>query len=485
MDKEMRKIVPTTIIMDNERPHDLLEEISIIYYLFSQKNKKIKKIVPIYYPFYVLEISAYRSLVFDPFNGENLVIKYMVPDISILSPFIEDNKNLLSKLDELNSLIKNYKKKLNVHIYELRIENVLKTRKLLEELSTLFSKSIPKDSVSGVVIETKETNKYEKILQEIKKFFKTIETSEQDLTVILSKLFTNLSSYENMIKEKSNKIYDELSRTAAETQKIIKNKINTLNKKLAEDLRIVQEKYQNLIDTYMKRLRHIDEEINHLTILSKSSKGKQQKYYKNLIKNLLQEKKKIKKLIEQAEKESNKELYRLKDRYSRMIKAEKNRLTLIEAETENILRRTDRVIEIIESKYANIYNNINELIEIMHKYINTLGQYTITSPPLGEGIYFLQSFIIVSYNHIDVVTPLNINHISISGNISYKYYNEIRKYLLRNKIFKDSLRKAEINGDLEKYNLLKNIDKKDIVETLEKLKEKYPLFSYIDSNKLR
>jgi len=485
MDKEMRKIVPTTIIMDNERPHDLLEEISIIYYLFSQKNKKIKKIVPIYYPFYVLEISAYRSLVFDPFNGENLVIKYMVPDISILSPFIEDDKNLSSKLDELNSLIKNYKKKLNVHIYELRIENVLKTRKLLEELSTLFSKSIPKDSVSGVVIETKETNKYEKILQEIKKFFKTIETSEQDLAVILSRLFTNLSSYENMIKEKSNKIYDELSRTAAETQKIIKNKINTLNKKLAEDLRIVQEKYQNLIDTYMKRLRHIDEEINHLTILSKSSKGKQQKYYKNLIKNLLQEKKKIKKLIEQAEKESNKELYRLKDRYSRMIKAEKNRLTLIEAETENILRRTDRVIEIIESKYANIYNNINELIEIMHKYINTLGQYTITSPPLGEGIYFLQSFIIVSYNHIDVVTPLNINHISISGSISYRYYNEIRKYLLKNKIFKDSLRRAEINGDLEKYNLLKNIDKKDIVETLEKLKEKYPLFSYIDSNILR
>ncbi len=481
----MRKIVPTTIIMDNERPHDLLEEISIIYYLFSQKNKKIKKIVPIYYPFYVLEISAYRSLVFDPFNGENLVIKYMVPDISILSPFIEDDKNLSSKLDELNSLIKNYKKKLNVHIYELRIENVLKTRKLLEELSTLFSKSIPKDSVSGVVIETKETNKYEKILQEIKKFFKTIETSEQDLAVILSRLFTNLSSYENMIKEKSNKIYDELSRTAAETQKIIKNKINTLNKKLAEDLRIVQEKYQNLIDTYMKRLRHIDEEINHLTILSKSSKGKQQKYYKNLIKNLLQEKKKIKILIEQAEKESNKELYRLKDRYSRMIKAEKNRLTLIEAETENILRRTDRVIEIIESKYANIYNNINELIEIMHKYINTLGQYTITSPPLGEGIYFLQSFIIVSNNHIDVVTPLNINHISISGSISYRYYNEIRKYLLRNKIFKDSLRRAEINGDLEKYNLLKNIDKKDIVETLEKLKEKYPLFSYIDSNKLR
>ncbi len=481
----MRKIVPTTIIMDNERPHDLLEEISIIYYLFSQKNKKIKKIVPIYYPFYVLEISAYRSLVFDPFNGENLVIKYMVPDISVLSPFIEDNKNLSSKLDELNSLIKNYKKKLNVHIYELRIENVLKTRKLLEELSTLFSKSIPKDSVSGVVIETNEINKYEKILQEIKKFFKTIETSEQDLAGILSRLFTNLSSYENMIKEKSNKIYDELSRTAAETQKIIKNKINILNKKLAEDLRIVQEKYQNLIDTYMKRLRHIDEEINHLTVLSKKSRGKQQKYYKNLIKNLLQEKKKIKILIEQAEKESNKELYRLKDRYSRMIKAEKNRLTLIEAETENILRRTDRVIEIIESKYANIYNNINELIEIMHKYINTLGQYTITSPPLGEGIYFLQSFIIVSYNHIDVVTPLNINHISISGNISYRYYNEIRKYLLRNKIFKDSLRKAEINGDLEKYNLLKNIDKKDIVETLEKLKEKYPLFSYIDSNKLR
>ncbi len=481
----MRKIVPTTIIMDNERPHDLLEEISIIYYLFSQKNKKIKKIVPIYYPFYVLEISAYRSLVFDPFNGENLVIKYMVPDISVLSPFIEDNKNLSSKLDELNSLIKNYKKKLNVHIYELRIENVLKTRKLLEELSTLFSKSIPKDSVSGVVIETNEINKYEKILQEIKKFFKTIETSEQDLAGILSRLFTNLSSYENMIKEKSNKIYDELSRTAAETQKIIKNKINTLNKKLAEDLRIVQEKYQNLIDTYMKRLRHIDEEINHLTVLSKKSRGKQQKYYKNLIKNLLQEKKKIKILIEQAEKESNKELYRLKDRYSRMIKAEKNRLTLIEAETENILRRTDRVIEIIESKYANIYNNINELIEIMHKYINTLGQYTITSPPLGEGIYFLQSFIIVSYNHIDVVTPLNINHISISGNISYRYYNEIRKYLLRNKIFKESLRKAEINGDLEKYNLLKNIDKKDIVETLEKLKEKYPLFSYIDSNKLR
>ncbi len=481
----MRKIVPTTIIMDNERPHDLLEEISIIYYLFSQKNKKIKKIVPIYYPFYVLEISAYRSLVFDPFNGENLVIKYMVPDISVLSPFIEDNKNLSSKLDELNSLIKNYKKKLNVHIYELRIENVLKTRKLLEELSTLFSKSIPKDSVSGVVIETNEINKYEKILQEIKKFFKTIETSEQDLAGILSRLFTNLSSYENMIKEKSNKIYDELSRTAAETQKIIKNKINILNKKLAEDLRIVQEKYQNLIDTYMKRLRHIDEEINHLTVLSKKSRGKQQKYYKNLIKNLLQEKKKIKILIEQAEKESNKELYRLKDRYSRMIKAEKNRLTLIEAETENILRRTDRVIEIIESKYANIYNNINELIEIMHKYINTLGQYTITSPPLGEGIYFLQSFIIVSYNHIDVVTPLNINHISISGNISYRYYNEIRKYLLRNKIFKESLRKAEINGDLEKYNLLKNIDKKDIVETLEKLKEKYPLFSYIDSNKLR
>ncbi|RLG90566.1 MAG: hypothetical protein DRO16_01965, partial [Thermoprotei archaeon] len=231
--------------------------------------------------------------------------------------------------------------------------------------------------------------------------------------------------------------------------------------------------------------RQIDEEINHLTVLSKKSRGKQQEYYKNLIKNLLQEKKKIKILIEQAEKESNKELYRLKDRYSRMIKAEKNRLTLIEAETENILRRTDRVIEIIESKYANIYNNINELIEIMHKYINTLGQYTITSPPLGEGIYFLQSFIIVSYNHIDVVTPLNINHISISGNISYRYYNEIRKYLLRNKIFKESLRKAEINGDLEKYNLLKNIDKKDIVETLEKLKEKYPLFSYIDSNKLR
>ena len=481
----MRKIVPTTIIMDNERPHDLLEEISIIYYLFSQKNKKIKKIVPIYYPFYVLEISAYRSLVFDPFNGENLVIKYMVPDISVLSPFIEDSKNLSSKLDELNSLIKNYKKKLNVHIYELRIENILKTRKLLEELSTLFSKSIPKDSVSGVVIETNEINKYEKILQEIKKFFKSIETSEQDLAGILSRLFTNLSSYENIIKEKSNKIYDELSRTAAETQKIIKNKINTLNKKLAEDLRIVQEKYQNLIDTYMRRLRQIDEEINHLTVLSKKSRGKQQEYYKSLIKNLLQEKKKIKKLIEQAEKESNKELYRLKDRYSRMIKAEKNRLTLIEAETENILRRTDRVIEIIESKYTNIYNNINELIEIMHKYINTLGQYTITSPPLGEGIYFLQSFIIVSYNHIDVVTPLNINHISISGNISYRYYNEIRKYLLRNKIFKESLRKAEINGDLEKYNLLKNIDKKDIVETLEKLKEKYPLFSYIDSNKLR
>ncbi|RLG89748.1 MAG: hypothetical protein DRO16_03495, partial [Thermoprotei archaeon] len=294
MDKEMRKIVPTTIIMDNERPHDLLEEISIIYYLFSQKNKKIKKIVPIYYPFYVLEISAYRSLVFDPFNGENLVIKYMVPDISVLSPFIEDSKNLSSKLDELNSLIKNYKKKLNVHIYELRIENVLKTRKLLEELSTLFSKSIPKDSVSGVVIETNEINKYEKILQEIKKFFKTIETSEQDLAGILSRLFTNLSSYENIIKEKSNKIYDELSRTAAETQKIIKNKINTLNKKLAEDLRIVQEKYQNLIDTYMRRLRQIDEEINHLTVLSKKSRGKQQEYYKNLIKNLLQEKKKIK-----------------------------------------------------------------------------------------------------------------------------------------------------------------------------------------------
>ncbi|MCD6196452.1 MAG: hypothetical protein J7J82_06680 [Staphylothermus sp.] len=485
MDKEMRKIVPTTIIMDNKRPHDLLEEISIIYYLFSQKNKKIKKIVPIYYPFYVLEISAYRSLVFDPFNGENLVIKYMVPDISILSPFIEDNKNLSSKLDELNSLIKNYKKKLNVHIYELRIENVLKTRKLLEELSILFSKSIPKDSVSGMVIETKEINKYEKTLQEIKKFFKTIETSEQDLAGILSRLFTNLSSYENIIKEKSNKIYDELSRTAAETQKIIKNKINTLNKKLAEDLRIVQEKYQNLIDTYMKRLRQIDEEINHLTVLSKSSKGKQQEYYKSLIKNLLQEKKKIKKLIEEAEKESNKELYRVKDRYTRMIKAEKNRLTLIEVETENILRRTDRVIEIIESKYTNIYNNINELIEIMHKYINTLGQYTITSPPLGEGIYFLQSFIVVSNKDRDIITPLNISHISISGSVSYRYYNEIRKYLLRNKIFKESLRKAEINGDLEKHNLLKNIDKKDIIETLETLREKYPLFSYLNPDILK
>jgi len=481
----MRKIVPTTIIMDNKRPHDLLEEISIIYYLFSQKNKKIKKIVPIYYPFYVLEISAYRSLVFDPFNGENLVIKYMVPDISILSPFIEDNKNLSSKLDELNSLIKNYKKKLNVHIYELRIENVLKTRKLLEELSILFSKSIPKDSVSGMVIETKEINKYEKTLQEIKKFFKTIETSEQDLAGILSRLFTNLSSYENIIKEKSNKIYDELSRTAAETQKIIKNKINTLNKKLAEDLRIVQEKYQNLIDTYMKRLRQIDEEINHLTVLSKSSKGKQQEYYKSLIKNLLQEKKKIKKLIEEAEKESNKELYRVKDRYTRMIKAEKNRLTLIEVETENILRRTDRVIEIIESKYTNIYNNINELIEIMHKYINTLGQYTITSPPLGEGIYFLQSFIVVSNKDRDIITPLNISHISISGSVSYRYYNEIRKYLLRNKIFKESLRKAEINGDLEKHNLLKNIDKKDIIETLETLREKYPLFSYLNPDILK
>ncbi len=481
----MKKIVPTTIIMDNKRPHDLLEEISIIYYLFSQKNKKIKKVVPIYYPFYVLEISAYRSLVFDPFNGENLVIKYMVPDTSILSPFIEDNKNLSSKLDELTSLVKNYKRKLNVHIYELRIENVLKTRKLLEELSTLFSKSIPKDSVSGVVIETNEINKYEKILQEIKKFLKTIETSEQDLTVILSKLFTNLSSYENIVKEKSSKIYDELSRTAVETQKIIKDKINILNKKLAEDLRIVQEKYQNLINTYMKKLRQIDEEINHLTVLSKNSKGKQQEYYKSLIKNLHQEKKKIKKLIEEAEKKSNKELYRVKDRYMRMIKAEKNRLTLIEVETENILRKTDRLIEIIESKYTNLYNNINELIEIMHKYINTLGQYTITSPPLGEGIYFLQSFIIVSNNHIDVVTPLNISHISINGSILYKYYNEIRKYLLRNKVFKESLRKAEINGDLEKHNLLKSIDKKDIIETLEKLREKYPLFSYLNTDPLK
>ncbi len=481
----MKKIVPTIIIMDNKRPHNLLEEISIIYYLFSQKNKKIKKIVPIYYPFYVLEISAYRSLVFDSFNGENLVIKYMVPDISILSPFIEDNKNFSSKLDELTSLVKNYKKKLNVHIYELRIENVLKTRKLLEELSLLFSKSLPKDSLNGMIIEIKEIRKYEKTLQEIKKFFKTIETSKQDLVEILSRLFNNLSSYENIVKEKSSKIYDELSRTAVETQKIIKDKINMLNKKLAEDLRIVQEKYQNLINTYMKKLRQIDEEINHLTVLSKNSKGKHQEYYKNLIKNLLREKKKIKRLIEEAEKESNKELYRVKDRYMRMIKAEKNRLTLIEVETENILRKTDRIIEIIESKYTNVYNSINELIEIMHRYIDTLDQYTITSPPLGEGIYFLQSFIVIHNKHIDIVTPLNINHISIDGTVSYRYYNETRKYLLRNKVFKESLRKAEINGDLEKHNLLKNIDKKDIIETLETLREKYPLFSYLNPSILK
>ncbi len=483
----MKRIVPTIIIRENKRPNDLVEEVSIIYYLFSQKNKKIKKIIPIYYPLYILEISAYRSLVFDPFDGEDLTIKYMVPDISVLSPFIENNKkNFSAKLDELTILIKNYKKKLNVHIYELKIENVLKTKKLLEEISILFSKSLPKNTLHGMIIEPEEINRYEKILSEIKKFFKAIETSEQDLVAILSRLFNNISSYENIVKEKSSKIYNELSRTAAETQKIIKDKIDMLNKKLAEDLRTVQEKYQNLINTYMMRLRQIDEEINHLTSLSKNSKGKQQEYYKNLIRNLIQEKKKIKRLIDEAEKESNKELYRVKDRYMRMIKAEKNRLTLIEIETENILRKTDRIIEIIESKYTNIYNSINDLIEIMHKYINTLDQYTITSPPLGEGIYYLQSFIVIyNKNHIDVVTPLNINYISINGALSYRYYGEIRKYLLKNKVFKENLRKAEINGDLEKHNLLNNIDRKTIVETLEALKEKYPLFSYLNIDSIR
>ncbi|MCD6301157.1 MAG: hypothetical protein J7L82_03705, partial [Staphylothermus sp.] len=169
----------------------------------------------------------------------------------------------------------------------------------------------------------------------------------------------------------------------------------------------------------------------------------------------------------------------------RMIKAERNRLTLIEIETENVLRKTDKIIEIIESKYSSVYNSINRLIEDINRYLDTLDQYTIMYPPLGEGIYFVQSFIVVNNKRINIVTPLNIKRVSINGVLSYRYYTEIRNYLLRNKTFKESLRKAKINGEIEKYNLLKDIDKKGIKETLEAVREKYPLFSYLNINKLK